>query len=88
MYFWTRYSVDDFETLMSWRPGVHKEEGVSLPREVEYTLSLNLKFLFPQPPRNNTMWHWFNALVRKAGISYIFRNKPQDTQEGLPESLS
>jgi len=32
---------------MSWKPGVHKLDGVKLPLDIEYTLSVNLKYLFP-----------------------------------------
>jgi len=84
MYFWTQFTEEDFDTLLSWHPGVHKLEGVSLPREVEYTLSLNLKYLFPQPRRGYVVTSWFNAMVRKAKIAYIFRNKPRNDVDGLP----
>lgn len=84
MYLWSQLTDADLETLMSWVPGVHKGEGVILPRDVEYSLSLNLKFLFPQTPRKYVVWQWFEALVRKAKIAYIFRNKPRATLEGLP----
>jgi len=85
MYFWLHFHERDFETLLNWKPGVHKGEGISLPRDVEYTLSLNLKYLFPQPMRTNVAWTWFNAIERKAKNTYIFRNKSRTTQEGLPD---
>lgn len=84
MYLWSQLTENDLETLLSWVPGVHKGEGVLLPRDVEYSLSLNLKFLFPQSTRNHVVWNWFDALVRKAKIAYIFRNKPRDKLDGLP----
>ena len=85
MYIWTQLTENDLETLLSWRPGVHRGQDVSLPREVEYSLSLNLKFLFPQPTRNYVVWNWFNALVRKAKLAWIFRDqRHNDRKEGLP----
>lgn len=85
MYLWSQLTETDLDTLLSWVPGVHKGEGVTLPREVEYSLSLNLKYLFPQPTRKYVVWQWFEALVRKAKIAYIFRNKPRDRLEGIPD---
>ncbi|GKV53541.1 hypothetical protein SLEP1_g60062, partial [Rubroshorea leprosula] len=84
MYVWTQLTENDLETLMSWRPGVHKEKGIILPREVEYSLSLNLKFLYPQRQRDCVVWNWFDALVRKSKLAWIFRNRRQDVLEGLP----
>jgi hypothetical protein len=84
MYLWTQLTELDLDTLMSWVPGVHKGDGVVLSRDMEYSLSLNLKFLFPQPTRTYVVWQWFDALVRKAKIAYIFRNKPRDKLEGIP----
>lgn len=84
MYLWSQLTENDLETLLSWRPGVHVEHGITLPRDVEYSLSLNLKFLYPQPTRNYVVWNWFNALIRKSKLAYIFRNKPLDVVEGLP----
>lgn len=84
MYLWTQLTENDLETLMSWLPGVHKGDQVVLPRDVEYSLSLNLKFLFPQPTRTHIVWQWFDAMVRKAKLAYIFRNMPNDKLEGLP----
>jgi len=84
MYLWLQLSEHDLDTLLTWKPGVHKGEGVSIPRDVEYSLSLNLKFLYPQPTRVNVIWNWFDALVRKAKIAYIFRNKSRDKVDGLP----
>lgn len=85
MYLWTQLTENDLETLLSWRPGVHKGQGICLPRDIEYSLSLNLKFLYPQPMRNYVVWQWFDALVRKAKLAYIFRNRLQVDSEGLPE---
>lgn len=84
MYLWSQLTENDLETLISWHPGVHKGHGVILPREVEYSLSLNLKFLYPQPTRDHIVWQWFDAMVRKSKLTYIFRNKPNDQVEGLP----
>lgn len=54
-------------TLMSWKPGVHKLQGVSLPKTVEYTLSLNLKYIFPIRRNSEVAWAWFEELTRKVG---------------------
>jgi hypothetical protein len=65
MYLWSQLDVDQLDTLMSWRPGVHKLHGLVLPRTVEYTLSLNLKFLFPTKRKSEVAYDWFDNLVTK-----------------------
>jgi hypothetical protein len=57
---------------MSWKPGVHKLDGVLLPLDVEYTLSVNLKFLFPVRYSQQVAEDWFNELARKARIKTFF----------------
>ena len=85
MYFWTQMTEDDLESLLSWKPGVHKGKGITLPREVEYSLSLNLKHLFHTHYNGSVVWDWFKALERKAKMVYIFRNKPRHQLEGIPD---
>lgn len=62
---------------MTWNPGVHKGIDVTLPRDVEYTLSLNLKYLFPVRESHTVAYSWFEELSRKARLAWIFRGKPQ-----------
>lgn len=86
MYIWRHYSSEELDTLMSWRPGVHQGVDVHLPRDVEYTLSLNLKFLFPIQERHQVAYDWFESLCRKARLSWIFRHRqrPEERIQGLP----
>ena len=65
MYTWRWLDQEQLETLVSWKPGVHKLDGVLLPRNVEYTLALNLKHLFPIKRRSEVAWSWFDELTRK-----------------------
>jgi hypothetical protein len=65
MYLWTLLDLEQLETMMSWRPGVHKLHGLVLPRTVEYTLSLNLKYLFPTKRKSEVAYEWFEELIRK-----------------------
>ncbi|XPS96891.1 hypothetical protein M3J09_012137 [Ascochyta lentis] len=65
MYLWRQLDVDQLETLLSWKPGVHTLHGLVLPRAVEYTLSLNLKFLYPTKRKSEVAMDWFEELVRK-----------------------
>jgi hypothetical protein len=69
------------DTLMSWKPGVHKLHGVSLPKNVEYTLSLNLKYLFPIQRNSEVAWAWFEELTRKVGWLTHFWLKPSLDQD-------
>lgn len=65
MYLWNQLDSEQLETMMSWKPGVHKLHGIVLPRAVEYTLSLNLKFLFPTKRKSEVAYAWFEELVKK-----------------------
>ncbi|KNG52841.1 hypothetical protein TW65_09335 [Stemphylium lycopersici] len=65
MYLWRQLDLDQLDTLMSWKPGIHKLHGVVIPRTVEYTLSLNLKFLFPTKRKSDVAYDWFEELARK-----------------------
>jgi len=65
IYTWLHLNQEQFETLMSWKPGVHKLHGLVIPRTVEYTLSLNLKYLFPIRRRSDVAYDWFDKLVRQ-----------------------
>lgn len=73
MYLWSQLSTVEMNTLMSWRPGVHKLNGVNLPRTVEYTLSVNLKYLFPVSRQPKVAFDWFDELVRKASLHTFFQ---------------
>lgn len=85
MYCWRHYSQGQLDTLMSWQPGVHKGIDVHLPRDVEYTLSLNLKFLFAVREKREVAWQWFEDLCRKARLAWIFRDKsrPEERIQGI-----
>lgn len=72
MYLWLQMDQDSLDTLMNWRPGVHKLHGVNLPKDVEYTLSLNLKYIFPITRRSKVAFDWFNELTRKSAIQAFF----------------
>lgn len=65
MYAWRLLPVEQIETMMSWRPGIHKLDGVILPRTVEYTLSVNLKHLFPIKRKSEVAYAWYDELTRK-----------------------
>lgn len=74
---------------MDWRPGVHILNGVKLPLDVEYTLSVNLKFLFPTPPSHKVALDWFEELSRKARLMTHFwdnsaREEPLDWHKSIP----
>lgn len=86
MYLWRHYTTEQLDTLMSWSPGVHKGIDVHLPRDVEYTLSLNLKFLFPVKESHAVAYSWFEGLSRKARLSWEFRDKPRREERihGIP----
>jgi hypothetical protein len=65
MYLWTLLDLEQLETIISWRLGVYKLYGLVLPRTVEYTLSLNLKYLFLTKRKSEVAYEWFEELVRK-----------------------
>lgn len=84
MYLWLQLPADLLDALCSWKPGVHKGIGVCLPRDIEYTLSMNLKFLFPGHERKVLAYEWFEDLVRKCRLRVFFQGK-QEKQEFLPD---
>jgi hypothetical protein len=72
MYLWAHMSYNELETLLSWKPGVHKLDGVTLPKQIEYTLSLNLKYLFEVRRKPKVAYDWFEELSRKARLMTFF----------------
>lgn len=78
--------MEDCEVLMDWHPGVHKLDGVSLPRDIEYTLSLNLKYLFPGKEKKDISFQWFDKLARLVRLRIFFAGKEgeEPTIHGLP----
>lgn len=82
MYLYLQLSQEQMDTLMSWKPGIHKLHGVELPREVEYSLSVNLKYLFPVRREPSLVFEWFEKLSRKARLLTFF------WQEGLDDRRS
>lgn len=81
IYLWRQLTWDEMETLLSWKPGVHKLHGVSMPRDVEYTLSLNLKFLFPVYRKPEVAFAWFEEITRKVGWNTHFQLQGSDDPE-------
>lgn len=82
MYLWTQLSREELETLMSWKPGVHKLEGLVIPGSIERTLSLNLKYLFPVPRRPTVVRRWFQELTRKSALRAYFWQQDNEDQPG------
>lgn len=70
---------------MSWKPGVHKLDGVKLPVDVEYTLSTNLKYLFPVKYSQKVAENWFEELCRKARILTYFWQQGDDREDEAPD---
>jgi hypothetical protein len=81
VYLWLQLDWDQVETLLSWKPGVHKLHTVNIPRNVEYTLSLNLKYLFPALRKPEVAYAWFEELTRKVGWSTYFMLQGQDDSD-------
>lgn len=77
MYLWLQLTQNQMDTLMSWKPGVHKLHGVKLPRSVEYTLSVNLKYLFPVQRKPEVAYDMFTELTRKASLATFFWQQGQ-----------
>lgn len=72
MYLWLQLTQGEMDTLMNWKPGVHKLYGVNLPRTVEYALSVNLKYLFPVQRKPEVAYSMFTELARKASLATFF----------------
>ena len=70
---------------MSWKPGVHKLDGVKLPLDIEYTLSTNLKYLFPVKYSQKIAEDWFEELCRKAKVQTHFWQRGADREEDAPD---
>jgi hypothetical protein len=81
IYLWLQLDWDQVETLMSWKPGVHKLHTVTLPRNVEYTLSLNLKYLFPVIRKPEVAYAWFEELTRKMSWKTHFWLQSRDDSD-------
>lgn len=62
------------ETIRSFNPGVHKGEGVILPRNIEYYLSLNLKYIFPQKMDSSLPISCFDEMIRKVRVAWQHRH--------------
>lgn len=80
MYIWRTWPSHWFETLMSWKPGVHKLDGVRLPPDIEYTLSVNLKYLFPVKYSQKVAEDWYEGLCRKARLMTYFWQQGKDRE--------
>jgi hypothetical protein len=85
MYTWRTWPAHWFETLMSWKPGVHKLDGVILPSNIEYTLSVNLKYLFPVQYSPKIAEEWYEALSRKARLCVHFWQIGGNRDETAPD---
>lgn len=70
---------------MSWKPGIHKLDGVSLPPDIEYTLSVNLKYLFPVKYSQKIAEEWYENLCRKARVLTYFWQEGKDREETAPD---
>lgn len=63
------------DTMRQFSPGVHKQPGVTLPWNIEYFLSLNLKYLFHQTTDFSLPLKAFKLLERSVRIKWMMRNK-------------
>ena len=64
----------DLNTLRSWHPGVHKQINVSLPKNIEYFLALNLKFVYPQVFKYDLPTSAYDDVVLRVRNWYAHRN--------------
>jgi len=65
-------------TLRSFDFGVHKGPDVSLPDNINYTLSLNLKMIFPQRLKPHLPTLAWDNLVFRTRMWWQFRHKDND----------
>jgi hypothetical protein len=70
--------VSWYDTLRRFDPGVHKGPGVSLSRDLEYFLSLNLKHVFHNKKDFSLPFIAFQTLERTVRIRYLFQDKDDD----------
>lgn len=70
----SQLSLWDLSTLRSWTPGVFKHPDVSLPRNVEFFLALNLKYIYPQIFRYDLPLSAYDDVVRRVRLWYKHRN--------------
>lgn len=66
--------VEVLETQHDFEPGVFKQAGVVLPRQIEFTLALNHKFILHSPPDFALVEKAFKALTRSIRIKWQFRD--------------
>ena len=67
--------IEVLETHRDFEPGVFKQVGVVIPRQIEYTLALNHKFILHSSPDFTLVEKAFEALTRSIRIKWQFREK-------------
>jgi hypothetical protein len=71
------------EKVRAFQPRVHKQEGVHLPRQIEYFLALNIKHCFPISADLSVPMTCFEELAHKARQSWKFQGQTMSTIPGL-----
>jgi hypothetical protein len=69
----------DVETIRHSRPGCFQHELVSLPKEIDFALSVNHKFIFQQTPKNHDVARALEGFQRAVRLRWFFRSKTPDS---------
>lgn len=80
-------SVEILETQHDFEPGVFKQAGVILSRQIEFTLALNHKFILHSPPDFALIEKAFKAFTCYIRIKWQFRDT-EDTNYKLQFHVS
>lgn len=72
------HTEDSLATLRDFDPGIFKLPGLVLPRQVEYTLAVNHKFILHDVLDTSLLEEAFNKLRRTVRIRWQFRDR-EDT---------
>lgn len=76
------WEVDSIRTA---RPGVFKQDGVSLPEDVEYSLSVNHKFILHSRPKDHDVSNARERFTRTVRVRWHFRHQRQNETEYIPK---
>lgn len=73
----------ELETVRTARPGVFQQEGVSLPEDIEYMLSVNHKFILHQDPSQHDVNDAIEKFRRTVRNRWFFRQS--EKKEFIPK---
>lgn len=75
--------IEHLESIREFEPGIFKQDNVILPKDIEYTLSLNHKYILHERPDFTLLDKAWQKLVRTVRVKWTFRNS-KDNRDFIP----